>query len=110
MQISDYIEEVVINYPNIASNETIGFSFEGRPQTVLKLSNGGPASKIGVFIDAAIHAAEWMGPAVALNTIHQLTANLATNQAFLDMADWYILPVANPDGYFHSWTEVTRRN
>jgi murein tripeptide amidase MpaA len=97
-----------LNFPTIASNETIGLSFEGRPQTVLKLSNGGSANKIGIFIDAAIHAAEWLGPAVALNTIHQLTTDLATNQAYLDMADWYILPVANPDGYHHSWTEVNQ--
>ncbi|XP_065338695.1 carboxypeptidase B-like [Cloeon dipterum] len=103
-EITDYLNEVAANYPSIASLETIGSSFEGRPQTLLKLSNGsGSNKKIGVFINAAIHASDWIGPAVALNAIHQLTTNLANNQAFLDMANWYILPVANPDGYVYSW-------
>ncbi|XP_059475243.1 carboxypeptidase B-like isoform X2 [Neocloeon triangulifer] len=104
-EITEYVNEVASKFPSIASVETIGTSFEGRPQTVLKLSSGNSTSKIGVFVDAAIHAAEWLGPAVALNAIHQLTENQAANQDYLDMADWYILPVANPDGYVFSWEQ-----
>jgi len=102
--------EVATFFPEIAILEVIGPTYEGRRQNILKLSNGAAPGKIGIFVDAAIHAAEWQAPAVALNTIFQLTANLSANQQFLDMADWYILPVANPDGYVFSWTEVIFRN
>ncbi|XP_059476080.1 carboxypeptidase B-like [Neocloeon triangulifer] len=104
-EISLYLTEVAATYPEIAQLASIGTSYEGRQQNLLKLSNGNGVPKIGIFIDAGIHAAEWLGPSVALNTIFQLTANSSANQVFLDMADWYILPVANPDGYVFSWTE-----
>jgi murein tripeptide amidase MpaA len=93
-------------YPDLASVETIGTSYEGRPLRVLTISQGG-SSRPGVFIDAGIHAAEWFGPSTALYAVQQLTEFAAQNQEMLDLADWHILVVANPDGYTFSWSDVS---
>jgi murein tripeptide amidase MpaA len=105
-KINLYLTEVEALYPELATIEPIGLTYEGRQQKVLKLSNGPVSGRVNIFIDAAIHAAEWQGPAVALNIIYQLTANYSANVEYLNKANWYILPVANPDGYEYSWTEV----
>ena len=92
-------------YPQLASLEEIGRTYEGRPLKVLKLSSGGEG-KAGVLMEGGIHASEWLGPASALYTIDQLTAYTALNQEMLDIADWFVLPVLNADGYVFSWTDV----
>ncbi|XP_065341514.1 carboxypeptidase B-like [Cloeon dipterum] len=97
-----YLDEVVTNYPEIASIIDIGTSFEGRPLRVLKLSNG--PGKSGLFIESVIHAREWIGPPTLLYAINELTENLANNQAMLDKNDFYFLLATNPDGYEYTWT------
>jgi murein tripeptide amidase MpaA len=94
----------VADYPSIASIIDIGSSYEDRPLRVLKLSNG--PGKSGLFVEAVIHAREWIGPPTVLYAINELTENLAENQAMLDANDFYFMPVANPDGYSFSWTDV----
>ena len=46
-------------------------------------------------MDCGIHAREWVSPAFCLYAIDQLVED----QALLDLYDFYIIPVANPDGY-----------
>jgi murein tripeptide amidase MpaA len=58
-------------------------------------------------MDAGIHAREWMAPPVALYVAHQLTT-AENRETLLELADWYILPVANPDGYVYSWDVVIK--
>ncbi|KAF4528948.1 hypothetical protein B566_EDAN017340 [Ephemera danica] len=81
-----------------------GHSLEGRAMRVLKISKDDNRTKPAVFMDAGIHAREWLGPPTVLHVVYQLTALAVENQDFLDLADWYILPVANPDGYVYTWT------
>lgn len=99
------MDAVVAKHPDIASIEEIGTSFEGRPMTVLKLSNG--PGKRGIFFDSAIHACEWAGPPVSMYAINELTENLAENQDMLDKVDFYFLLIANPDGYVYSHETVS---
>lgn len=45
--------------------ETVGKSFEGRDLLLLKICNNGRCGKRPVYwIDAGIHAREWIGPAI----------------------------------------------
>lgn len=92
-------------YPNISTLIEIGTSYEGRPLRVLKLSSG--PGRPGMFFDSALHAREWAGPPVALYAINELTENLAANLETLEQADFYFLPVANPDGYVYTWETVS---
>ena len=53
------------------------------------------SNKPAIFMDCGIHAREWVSPAFCLYAIDQLVED----QALLDLYDFYIIPVANPDGY-----------
>jgi murein tripeptide amidase MpaA len=99
------MDEVAAMYPNLAKNILIGRSYEGRELKVMHISNG-PGKK-AIFTDGAIHAREWLAPCVAMKIIYELVENYAQNQAYVDMVDWFVLPVANPDGYNFSWTDVS---
>ncbi len=46
-----------------------------------------------------IHAREWISPATATFIIRELVVNSNFNSDVLDFYDFYVLPVANPDGY-----------
>jgi murein tripeptide amidase MpaA len=102
------VDAVVAKYPEIASKEEIGTSFEGRQLVVIKLSNG--PDKPGIFFDSGIHACEWAGPPVSMFAINELTENLAVNQGMLDKVDFYFLPIANPDGYVYAHENVRKSN
>ena len=47
-----------------------------------------------------------MSPAVVTYFIRELTENSANNEELLENLDWFILPVANPDGYTN--TKINR--
>lgn len=47
-----------------------------------------------IWIDGGIHAREWISPAAVTYVIDYLVENSDSLEA-----DYYILPVANPDGY-----------
>ena len=51
-----------------------------------------------------MHAREWISPAVVLYTLKQLVENFRVNRKVVEGADWYIMPVSNPDGYEYSHT------
>ncbi|KAJ3660726.1 hypothetical protein Zmor_005162 [Zophobas morio] len=102
--INDYLTELVKQYPSIVSLENIGQSYQKRDMVVIRISTGSsnPAKPV-IFVDAGIHAREWIAPATALYLINQLVENSA-NRYLIENIDWIILPSANPDGYEYSWT------
>ena len=54
-----------------------------------------------MWIDAGIHAREW----ITIATVTWMLRELIENDSELtDTLDWYILPIANPDGYQYSRT------
>merc|ERR1712183_857860 len=54
-------------------------------------------------MEAGIHAREWISPATATYIMRELAEN-KNNADLIDFFDFYILPVANPDGYEYSFT------
>ncbi|XP_015109546.1 carboxypeptidase B [Diachasma alloeum] len=106
-EIMKYLEYLAFTYPTLVELETIGHSFEGQPLKVVKVSTGrgkSGAAKPAVWIDAGMHAREWIGPAVATYILSQLVEKNSTYAKLLDTTDWLILPLANPDGYEYSHT------
>ncbi|XP_014287173.1 carboxypeptidase B [Halyomorpha halys] len=98
--IDAYLEYLATLEPKLVSLITIGKSSEGRPLKVVKVStNKKRNEKPGIWIDAGMHGREWIAPAVALFMLKQLVENYSTNRAVVDSVDWYIMPLANPDGY-----------
>jgi len=80
----------------------IGESYEGRQMNVLAVEKAG-AGAPSVWLEAGIHAREWIAPAVATFLVRELVEDYAEHPDYLDKVNWYFLPSANPDGYAYSW-------
>ncbi|KAK4877364.1 hypothetical protein RN001_009870 [Aquatica leii] len=100
-KINGYLDQLAQDYADIAIVELIGESYERRDMKVIQISSNPNVSKPINFVDAGIHAKEWIGPAMALYIINQLVEN-SEQEYLLDYVDWHILPVMNPDGYEYS--------
>jgi carboxypeptidase A2 len=84
---------------------SIGTSVEGRSIWTLKISKD-EAGRQGVWYDATIHAREWLATATHLKITTRLIDEYETNadaRRLIDTYDWYLTPVANPDGYVYTW-------
>jgi carboxypeptidase A2 len=83
---------------------SLGNSYEGRPINIFKISKSGTGRK-AYWIDATIHAREWITTATITNILNNLATGGDSNAVRLtDAYDWYILPVINVDGYEYTWT------
>merc|ERR1712170_65697 len=80
----------------------IGQSYEGRDMNVLAIEKAGPG-KPNVWLEAGIHAREWISPAVATYLVNELVSGYDSHPEYLDNINWYFIPSANPDGYSWSW-------
>lgn len=81
---------------------TVGKSYEGREIKTIKLTNGDGRKKNSIFMDAGIHAREWIAPATALYFINQFVDSHGDgNEArkLLDKVDIVVMPLINADGY-----------
>ncbi|KAF2896455.1 hypothetical protein ILUMI_09720 [Ignelater luminosus] len=107
-EINAYLSRLAKDYPNLVSIQNIGKSYEGRDLDVIQISTNSSAGKPVIFIDAGIHAREWIAPAVALYAINQLVEN-KDNANLLEKVDWNILPVLNPDGYEYTHSTLLQR-
>ncbi|XP_078035045.1 carboxypeptidase B [Augochlora pura] len=103
-EVDQYLNYIVKSHGDVASLINIGASYEGRQMKVLRLSTGGN-NKPAIFIDAGIHAREWIAPVTSLYIVDQLVAN----RNLLKNIDWYILPVLNPDGYAFTHSSSSNR-
>ncbi|XP_012140434.1 carboxypeptidase B isoform X2 [Megachile rotundata] len=96
--IHGYLDYLAETFPDVCSVVSIGNSVEGRALKVLRISNGKPNAP-ALWIDGGIHAREWISPAAVTYVINHLVENSEDLEA-----DYYILPVANPDGYEYTFT------
>lgn len=105
-------------FPHLARLFSVGRTFEGRELVGIRISapeDSRPepersTPKPAVFIDAGIHAREWIAPAVALSFLDKLLVGAQHDPELARLAqevDWFVLPVMNPDGYVHSFTKVS---
>jgi len=80
----------------------IGQSYEGREMNVLAIEKAGPGAP-NIWLEAGIHAREWIAPAVSTFIVRELVEDYAEHPDYLDKLNWYFIPSANPDGYAYSW-------
>jgi len=100
-----WLEQLAARYPQQMQLGSIGRTGEGRDIKVVKMNVN--SSLPTIFIDAGIHAREWISPASILFFIEKMVKrmNKGKGQKELDRFQWHIIPLANPDGY-----EYTRSN
>ena len=104
--IYDSIDAVVAAHPAICRKVTIGTSVEGRPIEAVVVSDNVSTEEIEpeMRIHGGIHGDE---PAASTTTLHYLevlTDNYATSpmcEYIVNNTETWIIPVLNPDGYFH---------
>ncbi|GAB0095518.1 carboxypeptidase B [Sergentomyia squamirostris] len=98
-EINEYLRNLAAAHPNLVTLDLAGTSYQGREIYVLRISSTGfDGTKPKVFIDATIHAREWIAPMAALYLIEQMVLHPDQYPDLLS-CDWIIIPVANPDGY-----------
>ncbi|XP_017048416.1 carboxypeptidase B-like [Drosophila ficusphila] len=99
-EIQEYLKGLEKSYSKRVRLTDIGRSYENRKLTTITITNGdGRKDKNAIFIDAGIHAREWLTHTTALNVINELVVNFEENKELLKEYDWIVLPLVNPDGY-----------
>ncbi|KAJ6647129.1 Zinc carboxypeptidase A 1 [Pseudolycoriella hygida] len=109
-EINSWLDSRVAAYPNLLTNINIGTSLQGRQIRVIRYSSG--PNHPAVFIEANFHAREWASSATATWIINELlTSTDQQLRALANTVDFYIVPVANPDGFVfsHESTRLWRK-
>ena len=96
--INDFIDELAYANPLWVKTKSIGKTYEGRDMKVIEISHAGPEAPIA-WIEAGIHAREWISSATATYIANELVNNYDENKEIVDNLNIYRLPMANPDGY-----------
>lgn len=107
------MNELETTYPELVEVEQMGISEGGRQIRGLRIVNEehlGQESLHVVFVTAGKVARDWITVMSAVNLMHELLDHYEDNRAIVDNIEWFIIPVANPDGYEFSRTEGVRRH
>jgi carboxypeptidase T len=104
--ITKRLEELATIAPDRVQLESIGRSIEGRRLLALRIG-GTSADAKPMLIDGTLHAREWIAAMTTTCIADRLVRGYATDPAirdFVDHTELWVVPVANPDGYQHSWS------
>ncbi|XP_052872171.1 zinc carboxypeptidase-like [Anopheles cruzii] len=98
-----WLDGLVATYPGIVTPLNVGNSYEGRPIRGVKVSY--KSGNKAVFMESLIHAREWVSGATVTWVLNELlTSPDASVRQIAENFDWYVFPVANPDGYEYTHT------
>jgi hypothetical protein len=82
----------------------VGNSFESRPINSFRFSKPGEPDRRTIYIDSTIHAREWISTSTNLMILDTLVRGTSSEALrMIDLYDWNIIPVINPDGYHYTW-------
>ncbi len=107
----NFMVQVANDHPSIASLDTIGWSVNGRPLLMMKISDNVSANECEpefCYI-STMHGDEPVGFVFLMWFIDSLTDRYATNsriKRLVDSCEIFINPLMNPDGY----VSMTRNN
>lgn len=95
--IYQYLDDMQEDYPDKVTVYEVGGTYEGRLIKALKISTN--ETNPAIFIEANIHAREWISSATTLWIINEvLTTTDPDIRQLVDSVTWFFVPIANPDG------------
>lgn len=104
-EISALLKKLAAEHPHLMTLESVGKSTEGRDLWLVKISSTGfDGSKPIIWMDANMHAREWIASMSVLFMIYEMVV-FAEMCPEMYAADWMIMPMVNPDGYEQSHTK-----
>ncbi|CAH4038111.1 unnamed protein product [Pieris brassicae] len=102
--VYQWMSDIAAKYPKLIKLKDIGKTIEGRE--ILAMNIHRPGSKRKVIIDAAMHGNEWITAEFVTYLANELVkADKAMSSKLRRVAhkyNWFLIPVANPDGYVYS--------
>ncbi len=115
--VSGYVDTLVGLRPDLASRLTVGPTVENREIFAVRVAGPGvvAGSKPAVVIVAAQHSREWVTVSSVMYFVDRLVRTYDTDpqtRRLLDNLEFYVIPVANPDGYVvtHTSNRLWRKN
>jgi hypothetical protein len=102
-----WLDQMGQDYSNLVTVENIGTTFEGRTMKLIKIGDKSVTNKLKVFMEAGIHAREWLAPATIIYIIDKFLKNFNSDSAIkaaLKKVEWNFVTSGNPDGYEYSRT------
>jgi len=111
-EVAEFLAAKADEFPDIIKVVTIGKSHEGRDILAVKISDNVEKDEIEpvILFNALHHAREVMTIEVALDIINMLTSGYEIHDRisqYVDFAEIWVIPVANPDGLNRIWTRDT---
>ena len=106
-EINERIDWLASQHSDLVSTQVLATTHEKRNIEVIIVREPGPITKPVIWIDCGIHAREWVSPPTCLHAVDRLidgVNSIDPRDNLLSAYDFYILPVANPDGYVYTWT------
>uniref|UniRef100_A0A4W4GX89 Peptidase M14 domain-containing protein n=1 Tax=Electrophorus electricus TaxID=8005 RepID=A0A4W4GX89_ELEEL len=111
-EISDWIQQMEKDHPDVVSRMVYGTTYEKRNITLLKIGLNNTMPKKAIWMDCGIHAREWISPAFCQHFVKEILGSYKTDGKMRKMfknLDFYITPVLNMDGYVYSWKDNSTR-
>jgi murein tripeptide amidase MpaA len=105
-EVRSFARSITLANPAFASFEIVGQSIEGRDIFALRLSAPGGVNRPQVLLIGGQHAREWVSISTVMYLANELVAAYGSDprtSAAMDNLEFIIVPIANPDGYVHTW-------
>uniref|UniRef100_A0AAQ4RX29 Peptidase M14 domain-containing protein n=1 Tax=Gasterosteus aculeatus aculeatus TaxID=481459 RepID=A0AAQ4RX29_GASAC len=116
-EISQWMDQVATDHPDVVTVMKYGQTYEKRTIRLLKIGLDTGEKKKAIWMDCGIHAREWIAPAFCQYFVSQILKAHKTDlkmQEMLKNMDFYVTPVLNMDGYMYTWenngTRLWRKN
>jgi carboxypeptidase A4 len=107
-EIYDYMDLLEEQFNDIVEVEMMGRTEGGREIRGLRITNEehlGQETLPVMFVTAGASARDWIAVMAAVDLMYHLVEEYEDYRNIVDNLEWFIIPVANPDGYEFSRTQ-----